>query len=69
MSDIEEKVAQFNKLHKEIQSRKASYPENKTGYYPKNYGSLLNAYREGDLSFNECLELLSKVHINDEAGQ
>jgi hypothetical protein len=62
MSEIQEKVSQLNRLFVEIQRYKAKHPEEKTGYCLNDYGSLLNAYREGDIGFDECIELLSKVN-------
>ncbi len=60
MSEIMAKVTQLNRLFREIQNYKAEHPETKAGYYADDYGSLLNAYREGDLSFDECIVLLRK---------
>src|SRR5438128_2249527 len=66
MSDIstEEltaKVEQIGALIKELREHKAEHPETITGYYLNSYGSLLNAYREGDISFEDCITLLAKV--------
>lgn len=55
------KVNQLNEIFKDVQAYKQAHPEAKLGYRPANYGSLLNAYREGDISFDECIELLRAV--------
>ena len=64
--EILDKIARLNTLHKEIQKYKQEHPEEKVGHYPNSYGRILNAYREGDLTFDECVELLPKV---PETGQ
>lgn len=53
----EEKVEQLNKLHKELQQKP---PSEKKGYslHP---GGILNAYREGDLSFDEAILELQRL--------
>lgn len=51
------KLHQLNRLFKEIQSDKQAHPETKLGYY-YSVPSILNAYREGDLTFQECSDLL-----------
>lgn len=60
------KVGQLNTIFKEVQEYKRRHPEKRNGYYPNVYGSLLNAYREGDLTFDECIELLGKVRPTEE---
>jgi hypothetical protein len=60
MSQITEKIDRLNALLKEIQAYKAANPSERLGYY-LGYGSLLNAYREGDVGFDECVELLGRV--------
>jgi hypothetical protein len=55
------KVNQLNDIFKDVQAYKQAHPEEKCGYYTQNYGSLLNAYREGDISFDECIELLKAI--------
>lgn len=56
-----EKILQLNTLFREIRAYKEAHPETACGYYSASYGSLLNAYREGDVGFDECIELLRKV--------
>jgi len=50
----EEKTEQLNKLHAELQQKPAA---EKRGYglHP---GGILNAYREGDLNFDEAIKAL-----------
>lgn len=55
------KVEQINSLLQEVRAYKEAHPEAVTGFYESSYGSLLNAYREGDISFNDCVDLLGKV--------
>lgn len=57
-TQLHPKLNQLNSLFKEIQADKVAHPETKLGYY-LTVGSILNAYREGDLSFEECCELLT----------
>ena len=54
METITSKVNRLNALFGEIQAYKAANPEARLGYYTANLGSLLNAYREGDIGFDEC---------------
>lgn len=58
---LELKVRQLNEIFLDVQAYKAAHPEVRCGYYPQDYGSLLNAYREGDVSFEECIELLKQI--------
>jgi hypothetical protein len=51
------KLNALNRIFKEIQADKAAHPETKVGYY-YSVPSILNAYREGDLSFDEACNLL-----------
>jgi hypothetical protein len=57
MSDIEKKVEQLNQLHKEIADYKKERPAERV-WASLSPGSILNAYREGDLAFHEALESL-----------
>ena len=52
------KLDALNRIFKEIQADKAAHPETKVGYC-YSVGSILNAYREGDLSFEEACNLLT----------
>ena len=42
----------------QVRNYKNEHPELKVGFYEGSVGGLLNAYREGDLSFDECTERL-----------
>lgn len=61
MNEMSAKIDQIGRLIQEVREYKAAHPESLTGYYVNNYGSLLNAYREGDLGFDECVALLAQV--------
>lgn len=53
-------VARLNKLHATIQTAKAAHPELKVGF-GQNFGSILNAYREGDISFAEAVKACDDI--------
>ena len=55
------RLNQLNEIFTDVQAYKQAHPEERCGYYPRNYGSLLNAYREGDVTFDECVELLKAI--------
>lgn len=58
MSDVtQELVTAMNAAHKALRDHKTEHPEEKLGSW-NSPGSILNAYREGDLSFNEAVERL-----------
>lgn len=63
--DIQAKTDQLNALFLEVRAYKCEHPETRAGFYTSNYGSLLNAYREGDLGFDECIEYLKVAHIDN----
>ncbi len=48
----------------ELRRLKEKYPEMANSYYPTRRGSLLNAYREGDLTFDECLKELETATMS-----
>jgi len=54
--------ANLNNAFMDLQRFKAEYPELKNGFYLNSPGSWLNAYREGDLSFQEAIELIEEYH-------
>jgi len=56
-TQLHPKLNELNRLFKEIQSDKKAHPETKIGYY-LSVPSILNAYREGDLDFDEACALL-----------
>jgi hypothetical protein len=57
------RLDELNTLFKQIQADKAAHPETKLGYY-YSVPSILNAYREGDLNFEDACALLK---VNEEA--
>jgi len=56
---IDAKIEELNSLHKELQELKKEHPECTIGYV-LSPGGILNAYREGDISFDKAVELLSR---------
>jgi hypothetical protein len=58
MSDIHDKVSQLNALLAEVQAYKNEHPETKLGFYTSSVGSVLNAYREGDVSFDDAVKYI-----------
>ena len=56
-----EKIDIVNKLIREIRDVKVRFPELKVQHNPDNVGSVLNAYREGDLSFEEAVATISSL--------
>ena len=59
LQEWEEKVEQVNKLHTELQQK----PEAEKKGYSRHPGGVLNAYREGDLSFDEAVQELQRVPL------
>jgi len=60
-NELLRKVSQLNNLFTEIQSYKREHPEQRLGYYEQSIGSILNAYREGDLSFDEAVAAINNT--------
>lgn len=58
-----EMVSKLNKVFQEVQAYKRLHPETKTAFYTNSIGSLLNAYREGDVEFEECIALIEAACI------
>lgn len=58
---LESKISLINSLISEVRKIKEDNPELKNGHY-MSYGSLLNSYREGDVGFDECVELMKQVN-------
>ena len=52
---VDKKIRQLNKLHSEIQKHKNQYPKHKT-IYSFSIGSILNAYHEGDITFDNAIK-------------
>lgn len=59
--DVQSDIETINKLVKKVSEYKESHPDARLGYY-LTYPSLLNAYREGDIGFDECVSALAKVN-------
>jgi hypothetical protein len=59
--ELQGNIDTINRLILEVRAFKVAHPEHKTGFQPGSPGSLLNAYREGDIGFDECVELLGNV--------
>lgn len=57
--DWEKKVEELNKLHQELQNK----PDSEKKGYALHPGAILNAYREGDISFEEALDALQRISI------
>lgn len=57
---LDRKIEQINSLIAEVRAYKDANPDSRCGYY-LGYGSLLNAYREGDISFDDAVDLMEKV--------
>lgn len=58
MSDLTQELTNaMSAAHKALREHKTAHPEEKLGFW-NSPGSILNAYREGDLSFNEAVEQL-----------
>jgi hypothetical protein len=58
---IAEKIRQINALIQEVREYKSAHPEAAVGFYERNVGSLLNAYREGDIGFDDCVQRLEAI--------
>lgn len=58
---MEELVSTLNKLHDIIKQAKEEDKSLANGFYLYSSGSILNAYREGDLSFNESVSYLNDI--------
>lgn len=53
-------VHRLNRLHLEVEAFKQKHPEAKAAFR-MTFGSLLNAYREGDISFDGCVAAMNKI--------
>jgi hypothetical protein len=54
----DEKRKVFNRLHETMEKKPES---EKRRFYKKNIGSILTAYRQGDVSFEDAVSLLSSL--------
>lgn len=59
----DEKVEELNKLHRELQEK----PQGERKGFILSVGGILNAYREGDLSFKDACNLLKVDPVTIEA--
>lgn len=57
----QEKIETINRLIAEVRAEKAADPSKRCGYRPRDPGSLLNAYREGNISFDECVAAINEL--------
>ncbi|GAH00261.1 unnamed protein product, partial [marine sediment metagenome] len=53
-----EKIKVFNRLHETMEKKPQS---EKRHFYKKNIGGILTAYRQGDVSFEDAVNLLSSL--------
>ena len=67
-ADLRCMVRKLNLLFGEIQRYKETHREQRIGYYNASIGSIVNAYREGDLNFEETIEAI-KAASKREAGK
>jgi hypothetical protein len=56
----------INYLLKQLQKYKSRHPERKIGFQ-NSYGGVLNAYREGDITFKQAVRHLNRMGKNLEA--
>ena len=57
MKEIEEKIEKLNALHKKIMNYKRKHPKERLGF-ALSTGGILNAYREGDITFKKAIKYL-----------
>lgn len=58
-------VELLNSIHKELQYLKESTPQIRTSWNNRLVGSILNAYREGDCSFQYAASILEVVQLGE----
>ena len=58
--NIDDCVEKINKMIKKVHEMKKAHPEDRLGI-TYNFGSVLNGYREGDLSFNEAKAAIEEI--------
>ena len=61
-----EKRKVFNRLHETMEKKPES---EKHRFYKRNIGSILTAYREGDVSFESAVSLLSALKKKRQKGK
>lgn len=67
--EILTRIEIINASVRKVCELKAKFPEHRLGYYPDSPGSLLNAYREGDLDFDTAVALLFDTDKLSDATQ
>jgi hypothetical protein len=60
-SDMLDAVEHICAVRQQIRDYKQEHPEARSGHYPTIPGSLLNAYNEGDLTFDEAVAAIEKM--------
>ena len=60
MSDMTSKVDQLNQLHRELTAYRAQFPNTRIPHL-QSYEGILNAYREGDLTFAEAVKEIDEL--------
>ena len=58
---INKKVSELNTLLVEIRALKSVHPGCRLSFSPYLAGSILNAYREGDLNFDEAVRAIENL--------
>ena len=59
-NNIEDCIEKINKMIKKVYEMKKAHPEDRLGI-TYDFGSVLNGYREGDLSFNEAKAAIEEI--------
>jgi hypothetical protein len=59
--EVDRITKQIAELISKVRQMKRENPVLRLGFYNSNYGSLLNAYREGDLSFEEAVSYMQQI--------
>src|SRR6266700_3755267 len=60
--EVNRRVDSLNKALLAIREYKKKNPKSAIPFYRTIPGSILNAYREGDIGFDECLDLIRAVN-------
>jgi hypothetical protein len=59
--EVDRITKQIAELISKVRQMKRENPVLRLGFYNSNYGSLLNAYREGDLEFQEAVRYMQGI--------
>lgn len=62
--ECDELVETINKTIKIVRNAKHRHPEWRSYYY-QDYGSILNAYREGDINFDQAVKAFQQVNTEE----